>query len=44
MVMPAHTHAQVWEYIMENEADILGPVNPYNADIEAKFGDQGGYF
>lgn len=36
--------AQVWEYIMENEEAILGPVNPFNGAIQAKFGDQGGYF
>ena len=33
----------VWNYVMENDVSILGDVNPNNAAIHAKFGDQGGY-
>lgn len=34
----------VWNYVMENDVSILGDVNPNNAAIHAKFGDQGGEF
>ena len=36
-------HPQVWEYLEQNFPDALGPVNPNNAAIFAKFGNQGGY-
>jgi len=33
----------IWKNIEQNFPQILGPVNPYNDEIEAMFGDQGGY-
>jgi len=33
----------IWRNIEKNWPWILGNVNPYNAEIEAMFGDQGGY-
>lgn len=33
----------IWNYMESNWPQILGPVNPYNSQIEAIFGDQGGY-
>jgi len=33
----------LWNSIMEDHPEFLGEVNPYNADILKKFGDQGGY-
>lgn len=32
-----------WERILKEHPEALGTVNPHNADIEAIFGDQGGY-
>jgi acyloxyacyl hydrolase len=32
-----------WKYILEKHADWLGPVNPHNDAIKAKFGEQGGH-
>jgi hypothetical protein len=34
---------QIWEFLEQNYPEMLGPVNPYNANITALFGNQGGY-
>ena len=34
---------QVWSWLETEHPAALGVVNPHNADIVAKFGDQGGY-
>jgi len=33
----------VWEKLEKEHPDFLGPVNPHNAEIQAIFGNQGGY-
>jgi acyloxyacyl hydrolase len=33
----------VWDYIVQNKPSWIPPTNPFNAQIEALFGDQGGY-
>lgn len=32
----------MWEWLEKNAPDALGPINPHNDDITAKFGGQGG--
>ena len=34
---------ELWRIFSEQRPDWLGPVNPHNSDIEAIFGNQGGY-
>ena len=43
--MAAHmlTAEYIWNTLSEQRPDILGPENPYNVNITATFGDQGGY-
>lgn len=33
----------VWEVLEADYPDLLGPINPNNAEITKIFGDQGGY-
>lgn len=33
----------IWDTLLAKYPHILGPVNPYNAQITAMFGNQGGY-
>jgi len=33
----------IWDHIEQTWPNLLGPVNPYNAEIEKMFGNQGGY-
>jgi len=33
----------IWNYMEKNWPEIIGPVNPFNAQIEKMFGNQGGY-
>jgi len=33
----------MWDYLEKNYPEAIGEVNPYNAEIEKVFGDQGGY-
>ena len=33
----------IWKDLLANKPAWLGPVNPFNAQIEALFGSQGGY-
>lgn len=34
----------LWDKLMNDHPDWLGPINPNNALIESIFGDQGGYW
>jgi len=33
----------IWEWLEQSHPEFLGPVNPYNQQIQNLFGDQGGY-
>jgi acyloxyacyl hydrolase len=33
----------VWNWLMKYYPEAVGPVNPHNAEIAARFGDQGGH-
>ena len=33
----------LWQWLEDYHPEVLGPVNPYNDQIQAIFGDQGGY-
>jgi hypothetical protein len=33
----------IYEWLQKEHPDVLGPVNPNNAEIERLFGNQGGY-
>lgn len=39
----ALTAEYIWGWIEDNHPEILGPENPFNAEIGILFGDQGGY-
>eukprot|EP00656_Telonema_subtile_P008813 TRINITY_DN14122_c0_g1_i3.p2 TRINITY_DN14122_c0_g1~~TRINITY_DN14122_c0_g1_i3.p2 ORF type:complete len:218 (+),score=62.54 TRINITY_DN14122_c0_g1_i3:863-1516(+) len=34
---------QIWQWLEQNHPEVLGPTNPHNGEIQALFGDQGGF-
>ena len=33
----------LWDFLLENHPEALGPINPHNEEIARRFGDQGGH-
>jgi len=33
----------IWKILESEYPQVIGPINPFNHDIEQTFGDQGGY-
>ena len=34
---------ELWAFLEANHPQAIGPINPHNAEIERRFGDQGGF-